>query len=885
MHSLKELGWRIRAWASRQRVELEFSEELREHLEMLAEENERRGMTPEEARRAARVRLGGMTQLRETNRELHGWSTAETFFQDVRYALRTLRKNAGFAVVCVLTLGLGIGASTAIFSVVNGVLLRPLPYPNHERLVRIEERHPGTTGLGAAALDFANATYASFNDLERAASTLENAAAFREWSFNLTGDGEPEQVAGALVSGNFFAALGSKPALGRTIAPEDDTPGADNHVTVLSYALWQRRFGANAGIVGRTLRINAENYRVLGVMPQGFDYPEKSELWCPLVPRGEFRDNRRAHLLTILADVRAGQMLGNAQGEVSAIGERIEKQNASEDPGMALAAVSLKKSLVAPVQPALMVLSFAVGLLLVMACANLANLLLARAAARGKEFSLRTALGAGRWRLARQLLTESLVVAMLGGLLGLGIAAWSLQFIAALDSQDLPRFGEISMDWRVLGFTLLVSCVAGVLFGLGPVLSGTKSDLNTSLKEGAAVSMGASRRGASRALIVPQFALAVVLLVGAGLLANSFVRLLRLNPGFRASGVLTVQLFLSPVEYPEGDVRGALVLQQMLEKVRSIPGVRSAGMVTALPITGGASTDFVIEGRPAPPVNDEPSADIRSVDGGYFHTMGIPLLVGREFTAADGANSKRVMVINETMARQYWPQQNPIGQRVTMKDWGPPLTGEVVGVVGDVKTNGLDAAVGPMIYWPYFQFPELFNTVVVRSDGEPSRLVPAVKAALWAVSKNQPISRIETMEEVLSESLARRRLYMVLLGVFAGAALLLAGVGIYGMVSYSVSQRIREMGIRIAIGAERGDVLRLVLGQGVKVAGLGIVVGMVAALGLTRLMSSLLFGVNATDPLTFAGVASLLTLVALGACFVPARRAMRVDPMVALRHE
>jgi putative ABC transport system permease protein len=323
----------------------------------------------------------------------------------------------------------------------------------------------------------------------------------------------------------------------------------------------------------------------------------------------------------------------------------------------------------------------------------------------------------------------------------------------------------------------------------------------------------------------------------------------------------------------------------MLEKVRSMPGVRSAGMVTALPITGGASTDFVVEGRPVPPANDEPSADIRSVDAGYFRAMEIPLLVGREFTEADGATNKRVMVINETMARQYWPNENPIGQRVTMKDWGPPLTGEIVGVVGDVKTNGLDAAVGPMIYWPYFQFPELFNTIVVRSDGEPTHLTPAVKAAIWAVNKNQPISRIETMEVVLSESLARRRLYMILLGVFAGAALLLAGVGIYGMVSYSVSQRIREMGIRIAMGADRGDVLRLVLGQGAKIAALGIGIGMVAALGLTRLMTSLLFGVSATDPLTFVGVAGLLTVVALGACFVPARRAMRVDPMVALRHE
>lgn len=877
------LGARIRSWVSRRGVEDEFARELEEHLALLTEQNISRGMTAEEARRMARVRLGGTTQLREIHREQNGWLAAETVWRDVRYALRTLRKSPGFTLVCVLTLGLGIGASIAIFSVVNGVLLRPLPYPNHERLVRIGEKHPGN-GCGLCG-NFGNATYANFNDLERAASTVENISAFREWSFNLTSDGEPEQVPGALVSGNFFAALGSKPVVGRMIAPKDDAPGADNHVVVLSYALWQRRFGADGGVVGKTLRINAESYRVLGVMPRGFDYPEKSEVWCPLVPRGEFRDNRRAHLLTIVADLRSGRTISNAQAEISAIGERIEKQNAREDPDMVLATVSLKKSMVAPVQPALVVLVFAVGLLLVMACANLANLLLARAAGREKEFSLRTALGAVRLRLVRQLLTESFVLAMLGAVLGLGIAAWSLQFIAALDSQDLPRFGEISMDWRVLEFTLLVSWLSVLFFGLAPALSGTKADLNTSLKEGAGISLGASRRGASRALMVTQFALAVVLLVGAGLLGNSFVRLLRVNPGFNPSGVLAAQLFFSPTEYPEGDVRGALVLQQMLQHVGSIPGVRSAGLVTALPITGGASTDFIIEGRPLPPANDEPSADIRSADAAYFRTMGIPLLAGREFTEADNSTAGRVMVVNQTMARQYWPNDSPIGQHVTMKDWGPPLTGEIVGVVGDVKTNGLDEAVGPMIYWPHFQFPELFNTIVVRSDGEPLRLLPAVKAAIWAVNKNQAISKIETMEQVLSESLARRRLYMILLGVFAAAALLLAGVGIYGVVSYSVSQRIREMGIRIAIGAERGDVLRLVLGHGAKVALLGIVIGIAAAMGLTRLMTSLLFGVSATDPLTFVGVASLLALMALGASFLPARRAMRVDPMVALRHE
>jgi putative ABC transport system permease protein len=485
----------------------------------------------------------------------------------------------------------------------------------------------------------------------------------------------------------------------------------------------------------------------------------------------------------------------------------------------------------------------------------------------------------------RQLLTESLVVTSLGAALGLGIASQSLRFIVAINTENMPRFGEINIDWWVLGFTLLVSLFTGLLFGLAPALVGTKTDLNTSLKEGASVSTGATRYGSRHALVLPQFALAVVLLVGAVLVGNSFVRLLRVNPGFNQNGVLAIGLFLSPIEYPEGDPKGPVLLHQMLESIRSVQGLRSVGLVNALPITGGPDTDFVIEGRPVPPANNEPSADIRTVDSGYFRTMGIPLLAGREFTEADNAGAARVMVINRTMARDYWPHENPIGQRVTMKDWGPPLTGEIVGVVGDVKTNGLDAAVGPMIYWPYFQFPQLFNTIVVRSEGDSLRLVPALKGAIWAVDKNQPISKTETLDQILAESLARQRLYMVLLGVFSCAALLLAAVGIYGMVSYSVSRRTHEMGIRLAIGAERRDVLLLVLGQGARVALLGIAVGIAAALALTRLMSSLLFGVTATDPLTFAGVALLLTLTMLVTGYIPARRAMRVDPMVALRHE
>jgi predicted permease len=877
MNPLRSPFVRLRNLFRKEQLDRELNAEMVAHLELHVADNLRSGMTPEEARRNALLKLGGVEQTKESVRDRRGIPFLATVLQDLRFALRMLRKSPGFTMVAVLTLALGIGATTSIFSVVSAVLLRPLPFPNNDLLVRIQETHPGSTN--------ANLTDASYLDLQRESKSLTNTSAFRDWSFNLTGEAEPERVSGTWVSGSFFLALGVQPFLGRTIRAEDDQPGADNHVVVLSHALWQNRYGADPAILGKSLRISAENYRVLGVMPKGFDFPNKSKLWCPLVPGGELRSNRRAHLLSAIANLRPGVPPANAQGEMTALAEWMEKQNPGIDPDLLLTSVPLKKSLVAPVRPALLVLIFAVALLLLIACANLANLLLARAAARHREFAIRAAVGAGPARLARQLLTESIVLALLGALLGLAIASQSLRFIAALNAESMPRFEEVNMDWRALGFTFLVSLLTGLLVGLLPALDSVKTDVTTSLKKGGRASTRFTPRGSNPALVIPQFALAVVLLVGAGLLANSFVRLLRVDPGFNQNGRLTMGLFLSSSDSPQADARNSVILQQMLESVRGVKGLRSASLVNALPITGGPNTDFAIVGRPVPPANDEPSADIRTVDSAYFQTMGIPLLAGREFTETDNATSARVMVINQTMARQFWPTENPVGHRVTMKDWGPPLTGEIVGVVGDIKTNGLDAAVGPMIYWPYPQFPQLFNTIVVHSDGDPLRLIPALKAAIWAVDRNQPISDVETLDHILSESVATRRLYMILLGVFSAAALLLAAVGIYGIVSYSVSQRIHEMGIRLAVGAERIDVLLLILKQGTRLALIGIATGIVVTLLLTRLMSHLLFGVSPTDPLTFALVAILLTLVTILACYIPARRATRVDPMVALRYE
>jgi putative ABC transport system permease protein len=876
--SIRLLFQRLRALFFRTELDHDLDAEMSAHLEFAIEENLQRGLSPADARRQALLRFGGPQQTKEQHRNARALPLLEILLKDLCFALRLLGKNPGFTAVAVLTLALGMGATTTIISVVNSVLLRPLPYKKSDRLLRVQETHPGEPG--------ANLTYATFLDLQREAKTIENVAAYREWVFNVTGGSEPAQIAGALVSGNFFAALGSTPMLGRTILAEDDQPGGDNRVVLLSYALWESRFGSDYNILGQKLIVNAEPHTVVGVMLPGFDFPGKSEMWSPLVAGGEFHSNRRAHLLTVLADISHGQSADAANGELDTIAKSIEARNPRvDDPSLSLTAVTLQRSLTASVRPALVILLFAVGLLLIIACANVANLLLARTAARGKEIAVRLALGASRARLVTLLLTESVFMSLLGGVSGLFFAEVGLGFIRTQSSQDLPRFAEIHLDGSVFAFSFAVSIFAGLFFGVAPAIAGSKLNLHAPLKEARLETPGARRRVSSNALTVLQFGLATILLAGAGLLGGSLLRVLRVNPGFNPDHLLTLQVFLSPVKYPEGDSKAAITLHQMLESIRALPDVRSAGVVNALPITGGPSTEFVIEGRPAPRLGDEPGADIRVADSKYFLTMGIPLLAGRVFTERDNTTSPRVVVINQTLARTFWPNENPLSRRITMKDWGPPLTGEIVGVVGDVKTNGLDEQVGPMIYWSYYQFGQIFNSVVVRTESDPLLMVTAVKSRIWSVDKDQPVSQIRTMDQVLSESLARRRLYVVLLVVFACVALLLAAAGIYGVVSYSVTQRTREMGIRVALGAERMDILRIIVLQAAKLALAGELVGILVALAVTRLMTSMLFGISAVHPLTFAGVALLLSAVAFLACCIPARRAMRVDPMVALHYE
>ena len=804
----------------------------------------------------------------------------DEMIQDLRVGLRALGAQPGFTFAAALALALGIGATTLIFSVVNAVLLRPLPFPDADRVIRIEERH----GKSAHTSNF---TYASFLDLGRQTATVEHIAASRFGTANLTDGAEPERVNSLLVSAEYFSTLGVTPALGRAFLPEEDAPGRNN-VVILSYGLWQRRYGADPNLVGKTIQVGGSSVTVAGVMPRGFrsGYPftGQYDLWAPLAATGSLRDNRRSHLLGVIARLRSGSTIERAQTELGAAARGIEEQNPGVDPELNAQVVRLQDQMVAPMRLALIVFLCAVGLLLLIACANVANLMLARSAAREREIAVRAALGASRLRLARQLLTESSLLGLIGGAAGLMIASWGVKLIASLDPANFPRINEVNIDARALVFALIVSLLTAALFGLAPALQLPNHGLYETLKEGGRGAAPLRRGRLRQALVVFEVALALVLLVGAGLLGASFLRLMKVDPGLDPTNVLTINLNLSSSKYPNGQ-RQTAVLRQILERVSAAPGVRSAGLTSTLPFTGGPATNFEIEGRPPAEVGQAPIADIRIVDANYFRTLSIPLRAGRLFAEGDGAEAPRVMVINEEMARRHWPNENPIGRRVTMKDWGPPLTGEIVGVVGDVKADGLDSSTRPMIYWPYQQFPGVFNAMVIRAEGDPMNIVAAVKSQVWSVDREQPLSGIQPMEEVIAGSIAPRRFNMLLLGIFAALALMLAAVGIYGVISYTVAQRTREIGVRMALGARRADVLKLVVRQGMSLALAGIGAGLAASFALTRLMANLLFGVSPSDPLTFGVIASLLGSVALLACYLPARRATKVDPLVALRSE
>jgi putative ABC transport system permease protein len=784
-------------------------------------------------------------------------------------------KNPGFTLVAALTLALGIGANSAIFSVVNAVLLRPLQFKEPQRLVRIWEKLPqGGTG---------SVSPPNLKDWREQNDVLAGIAAYSTINFNLQNQESPERVPGAIVSADFFEVLGMAPILGRTLRAGEDQLGA-HRVVVLSHQLWQRNYGGDPRIVGNQIQVNGENFTVVGVMGPTFMFPSKlTGLWTPLTLTPERTANRGSHFLNAIARLKPGVSLEQAQQQMSAIARRIEQQYPENQTGRGILLGALQEVMVRNVRPALLVLLSAVGFVLLIACTNVANLLLARATARRREIGIRLALGAGRFRLMRQFLTESLLLSILGGALGLLLAKWGVNVLVAMAADSLPRASEVGLDARVIGFTLLLSLLTGVIFGLAPAIQSSKVDVQTTLKEGGSAGESRQSNWLRSLLVVSEVAAAFVLLAGAGLMIKSFFNLQRVDAGLRPENVLTMGITLPDSKYPTSEST-APFFQRLLERVSTLPGVQSAGVINLLPLQQwGWNGDFQIEGQAPFPPGQAPIVEYRTVSPNYFRTMGIPLVAGRFLNDQDNERSERVILINQTFAQRHFPNQSPIGRRINagIDGW---MT--IVGVVADVKQAGLTDSVRVEFYAPHAQV-QISNSMslVVRASSDPSSLVAAIRRETQALDPAQPVYNVKSMETVIAESVSDRRFNMVLLGVFSGLALLLAIVGIYSVMSYTVTQSTREIGIRMALGAQSRDVLKLVVGHGAALSAIGLGIGLIAAFALTRLMTGLLFGVGATDPLTFGLIALLLMIVTILACYLPARRAIRIAPVIALRYE
>jgi putative ABC transport system permease protein len=793
----------------------------------------------------------------------------ETIIKDIRYGVRGLSKRPGFTAVAVLTLALGIGANSAIFSVLNAVLLRPLPYPDADRIVRIDETE-GKGGMGVSPPNLL--------DFQQQSHTFESIAGYTGGSFILTNAGEPLRIQSCEISAALFPVLGAKPLIGRSFLTEDERGGQDR-IALISYRLWQRRFGGDPGLLQKQITLDGQGYTVVGVMPDGFEFPiqpERVEVWTPLEQPEDLAQLRGAHYLDVVGRIKTGVSLDQARADLEGIASRIAQQYPKEVSGKTTV-VPLKKDLVGQAQPYLLMLAGAALLVLLIAIANVASLALARAAERQKEIALRTALGASKSRVVRQLLTESLILSFFGGLAGVTLAGWCTGFLVAIAPGDLPRLQSAYVDGRVLLFALAISAISGALLGLIPALRSANPDLQTSLKEGETRSAAAPRQALRKALVVSEVTLALVLLCGAGLLIRTLWKLNSVNPGFDPDKVLVAELVLPKTKYPDAG-RQAIFFQQLIERIKSSPGIESVGGTSNLPLSG---TNMVFLAS----VEDHsfPSS-FRSVSNDYFRTMHIPLLKGRWFDDHDTAESQPVIVINETMARQIAPNYDEaLGKRI--KHGFKKQVAEVVGVIGDVKYAGLDQQTKPEMYAPFAQRAWPFMRIVVRSKSDPSLVTAAIRDAVRFIDKDQPVDKVMTMASVVSASIVSRSFYMQLLGTFAALAFILAAVGIYGVVSYSVAQRTREIGIRVALGAQSRDVVGLVLKEALRLTLLGVGLGLVGAFAATRVLRNLLFEVKPTDPTTFICLSLLLTLVALLASYIPARRATKVDPLVALRYE
>lgn len=855
-------------------VDGELDAEVRAYLEGLTAEKVAAGMSPDKAQRAALMELGGREQVKEAVRDVRFGVWLENLAKDFVYGARLLAKNPGFAAVAVLTLALGMGPTIAIFSFVNGILLRPLPYPEAETLVQLFQTSNKSTGLR----ENLPVSPPTFVDWRAQSKTVERICAYSTITHVLTG-GEPERVSGAGVTAGFFDTLGVQPLLGQPFGPETEKPGAENQV-ILSYGVWQRRLGGRSNVIGETLQVSSKPYTIAGVMPRDFSFPEGTEIWLPLAfEPGEMKE-RLSFYLEVIGRQRPGVSLENTQAEFSAISAQIANEcSGCKDLGARVA--PLHEELVKGVRPTLALLFAAVGLVLLIACVNVANLLLARGVARERDLAVRAALGAGRRRLMQQLLSEGLLLALAGGTLGVLTAGWSLDALRAISPVSLPRLANVQVEAGVLAFSFLLAVTTTLLFGLVPAWSATRLNLSDSLKEGGRGSIGGGRLTLRSGLVVAEVGLSLVLLAGAGLMLRTLWGLLSIHPGFDARNVLTADVYLPRGKYGN-DATRAEFARAALEQIRGVPGVESASLTSHLPLGGGRMAyGLAIEGHAQ---GELPAADLRFASPEYFKTMRIPVLRGRGLTEQDVAGATPVVVINQTMAAKYWPGQDSIGQRIQISRQGESWR-EVVGVVGDTRHASLRSAPVPEMYAPWSQATNSVFRLAIRTAGDPAHWASDVRQAVWAVDKDQPVTRLRPMEAVVLSSAAETRFFAVLFATFAGLALLLAAFGIYSVMAYTVTQRTREIGIRLALGARPGEVMNLVIGHGLRLAIVGIVLGVAGAAYASRWVEKLLYGVTRTDPFTFAAVAAVLLAAVLIACFMPARRATRVDPLVALRHE
>jgi predicted permease len=866
------MGW-LKQIASRRRRYDELAESIREHLEEKIEDLMEQGMSREEAMYRARREFGNVTLIEERSREVWQWPRLETLVQDLRFGLRMLFKRPGFTLIALITLALGIGANTAIFSVVNAMLLKPLPYHDPDRLVFFSGTRPNGSG---DLLSFQE--YREFREQSR---MLESLSASNTQSVNLTGIDQPDRLRGAFVSANFFEAFKIAPLIGRTFAKDEDSAGAER-VVVVSQGVWQNRLNGDPNLEGKKLILNDQTHRVIGVVPASFKHPLDSEveIWLTAQYSPMYSPERTARYLETLGYLKPATSLDKARTELAAIADRLALAYPAENAKRGARLEFLREIAVRDFRQALQMLFGAVVVILLIACQNVANLLLSRGAARQREFAVRVALGGGRWRLIRQLLTETTLLALIGGGMGLLVAGWGLRALLAIAPPGLP-LSEVKLDVMALAFTFSISVLSGILFGIAPAIQLANTRLQTRLKEGGrAGDEGPFWRRAQSVFVVAQIALSLTLLIGGGLLIRSFYKLMHVDLGFEPENVLTMEYRLPRTREAQWDFH-----RQVVERINEVPGVKSAALIRRAPLSwnNGVPTAVVLLDREKPPAGSEPTVFFNTATPGYFETIGIPLLRGRIFNEQDGGGNPLVFLVNQTMAQRFWPNTDPIGKQVQLV--GNDIPGTIIGIVGDTKHNSLTEKRSAWMYSSYGHMPGTFATIVVRTTVEPIGISQAVREAVWKVDPDQPTWKIRTAEQMIDFHLSGGRFVMILMIVFGMLAMVLTAVGVYGVMSHAISHRIHEIGIRMVLGAQRRDVMLMVIARGMKHIVAGVTLGLLASLGLTRWMNTLLYEVRPTDPPTYVVIALFLTAVALLACYVPARRAAKSDPMNAIKHE